>query len=390
MNELSRYIKFEGDKSIWAVVFFLMIISILVVYSATGGLAYTKYGGDTWLLLIKHFKTLLTGAFFLYVVHKIPTKYFSRIGQFGFWISIPILIYTWKFGANINDASRWIKIGGTTIQTFDIAKLSIIVYLARQLVKYKDSIGDFKKVCLKLFLPLIVICALIFPANFSTAAMLFTSGLILLFLGGVYIKHLLILVMGMLTVGSLAILLAINVPYFQETFPRAQTWVNRVKNFSKDKTAVVHSDEFHQVAQAKIAIVNGGISGRGPGKSIQRNVLPHPYSDYVYAIIIEEYGVIGGLVVLILYLTLLVRGKRIFYLARDHFSSLLAVGLSMTLVFQALINMAVAVDLFPVTGQTLPLISMGGISIFFTCITIGIILSVSKEITESKITYGTI
>lgn len=386
MKSLQKYIKLEGDKSIWIVVFFLMLISVLVVYSATGGLAYTKFQGDTMHLITKHFKSLLAGMVAMYFVHKIPSKYFSRLGQFGFYISILVLLYTLFFGASINDANRWIKIGGQTIQTFDIAKLSIVVFIARQLIKFKDNLDDLRKVSLHIFLPLIIICGLIFPANFSTAAIVFASGVLLFYFGGVKFRHLALLLGSMFSLAALAILLSINIPYFQEAFPRSQTWVNRVKNFSNTEDAQLNRDDFHQVVQAKIAVVNGGIQGRGPGKSIQRNVLPHPYSDYVYAIIIEEYGLIGGFFVLTLYLILMVRGKRIFDLARDNFVALLGVGLSISLVLQALIHMAVNVDFFPVTGQTLPLISMGGVSIFFTCLTFGVILSVSKELNISRIT----
>lgn len=385
MNPFSKYIKLEGDKSIWAIVVLLILISLFVVYSATGGLAYTKFGGNTVHLILKHFKSIIAGIIFMYLVHKIPSKYFSRLGQLGFWVSIAVLLFTLFFGASINDASRWIKIGNTTIQTFDIAKLSIIIFLARQLIKYKSSLSDFKLVSIKIFAPLIIICALIFPANFSTAAILFTSGLIIMFFGGVKIGHLLILVSTIVTTAGLAILLAVSIPAVQELIPRSETWVNRVKNFTSNKDSELNRDDFHQVVQAKIAIVNGGITGRGPGKSIQRNVLPHPYSDYVYAIIIEEYGIVGGIFVLILYLILMIRGKRIFDLAKDSFSSLLGVGLSISLVFQALIHMAVNVDFFPVTGQTLPLVSMGSVSIFFTCLTMGVILSASKEVSVSKI-----
>ena len=206
-----------------------------------------------------------------------------------------------------------------------------------------------------------------------------------MFFGGIKIGHLFVLVSTIITVAGLSILLAVNFPVIQELIPRSETWANRIKNFTSDKESELNRDDFHQVVQAKIALVNGGITGRGPGKSIQRNVLPHPYSDYVYAIIIEEYGVVGGIFVLILYLILMIRGKRIFDLAKDSFSSLLGVGLSISLVFQALIHMAVNVDFFPVTGQTLPLVSMGSVSIFFTCLTIGVILSASKEVSVSKI-----
>ena len=383
MNKLKEYINLEGDTRIWAVVFFLSIVSIVVVYSATGGLAYTSYGGNTWHLFFKHFKFLIVGLVLMYFVHKVPHKYFSRLGQLGFIIAIPILLYTVAFGTSLNDANRWITIADMPINTFEIGKIAITVFLARQLVRSQKDLNDLKKVSWKLFAPLILVCAIIFPANLSTAAMIFLAGIMLLYLGGVPFKYLALLLASILTLGVLVISLSLTVPALKKTFPRAQTWVNRVKNFSEDKS--VNSDEFYQVPHAKIAIVNGGIKGRGPGKSTQRNVLPLPNSDYVYAILIEEWGVLGGFTVVFAYVVLLLRGKRIFNLANDPLAAYLGVGLSISLVLQAFINMAVAVDFFPVTGQTLPLISMGGVSVIFTCVSLGIILSTSRSVNVSKI-----
>ena len=383
MNKLKEYINLEGDTRIWAVVFFLSIVSIVVVYSATGGLAYTSYGGNTWHLFFKHFKFLIVGLVLMYFVHKVPHKYFSRLGQLGFIIAIPILLYTVAFGTSLNDANRWITIADMPINTFEIGKIAITVFLARQLVRSQKDLNDLKKVSWKLFAPLILVCAIIFPANLSTAAMIFLAGIMLLYLGGVPFKYLALLLASILTLGVLVISLSLTVPALKKTFPRAQMWVNRVKNFSEDKS--VNSDEFYQVAHAKIAIVNGGIKGRGPGKSTQRNVLPLPNSDYVYAILIEEWGVLGGFTVVFAYVVLLLRGKRIFNLANDPLAAYLGVGLSISLVLQAFINMAVAVDFFPVTGQTLPLISMGGVSVIFTCVSLGIILSTSRSVNVSKI-----
>ena len=383
MNKLKEYINLEGDTRIWAVVFFLSIVSIVVVYSATGGLAYTSYGGNTWHLFFKHFKFLIVGLVLMYFVHKVPHKYFSRLGQLGFIIAIPILLYTVAFGTSLNDANRWITIADMPINTFEIGKIAITVFLARQLVRSQKDLNDLKKVSWKLFAPLILVCAIIFPANLSTAAMIFLAGIMLLYLGGVPFKYLTLLLASIITLGVLVISLSLTVPALKKTFPRAQTWVNRVKNFSEDKS--VNSDEFYQVAHAKIAIVNGGIKGRGPGKSTQRNVLPLPNSDYVYAILIEEWGVLGGFTVVFAYVVLLLRGKRIFNLANDPLAAYLGVGLSISLVLQAFINMAVAVDFFPVTGQTLPLISMGGVSVIFTCVSLGIILSTSRSVNVSKI-----
>lgn len=388
MSKLKGYINLEGDRTIWGIVFLLMLASILVVYSATGALAYKNAGGDTWHYFFRHGVFLIIGFVAMYVVHHIPHRYFSRLGQLAYYICIPALLITLIAGKNLNDASRWIEVGGQSLQTSDIAKLAIMMFLARQLVKYKDSLHDWKEVLLNLFLPLGFICALIFPANFSTAALVFITGMTLLFLGGVYLKHIAAFVGSVVLMGTLAITLALTVPAVQQAFPRAQTWVNRIENFSGDKSE--NSDIFYQVTQAKIAVVNGGVKGRGPGKSIQRNTLPHPYSDYIYAIIVEEYGLIGGLFVLGLYLTFLFRGKRIFNLANDSYGAYLGIGLTVSLVLQALINMAVAVDLFPVTGQTLPLVSMGGTSILFTCITIGIILSVSRDLNITKVKYAAV
>lgn len=383
MKWANKYINLEGDIRIWAVIFFLIIVSIVVVYSATGGLAYASYEGNTWYLFFKHCRFLLIGLVVMYFIHKIPYKYFSRLGQLGFIVSIPILMYTVAFGTSLNDANRWITIADMPINTFEIGKLAITMFLARQLVKNQDLITDFKTVVWKLFAPLILVCAVIFPANFSTAALIFVVNLMLLYLGGVPFRYLFLLVVGILGMGALIIALSLSVPSLQKTFPRAQTWVNRVKNFSQDSPQ--NNDAFYQVTHAKIAIVNGGIKGRGPGKSTQRNVLPLPNSDYVYAILIEEWGVLGGLAVVFAYTILLMRGKRIFNMSSDPLAAYLGAGLSMTLVFQAFVNMAVAVDLFPVTGQTLPLISMGGVSVLFTCVSLGIIISASKSINVSTI-----
>lgn len=382
MKNQKKYLLLDGDKPLWIVVFLLMIISVLVVYSATAGLAYTKFGGNTWHAFFRHFVLLSAGFLTMYVTSKIPKKYFPRGGQLLYFLCIPLLVYTLFNGVNINDSSRWISIGGRTIQTSDIAKLGVVMYLCRQLIKYKDFLSDFKVVSYRMLGPLLVTCALIFPANLSTAAMLFVVGMLLFYLGGVKLKFIIIYCSSILAVVSILILLALSVPQFQDSFPRAQTWVNRIQNFSEDKSVI--SDEYYQVAHAKIALVNGGLTGLGPGKSIQRNVLPHPYSDYVYSIIIEEYGLLGGFFVMALYLIIFLRGKRVFNVSKDSYTSLLAIGISIAIVMQALINMAVAVDLFPVTGQTLPLISWGGTSIIFTAMSFGLLINLSREISTPK------
>jgi cell division protein FtsW len=377
MNFVDKYIK--GDKVVWSVVLLLAILSILAVYSSIVTLAYKYKQGDTMYYLFKHLVILVVGFGLMIMAHKVNYKYYSRISQVALWISIPLLLLTLVTGANINDASRWLVIPviNQTFQTSDLAKLALIMYLARLLSKRQDQIKDFKEAFLPIVVPVMIICGLILPANFSTAAMLFTTSLIVMFIGRISIKYILSLI-G-IGVGTLMILLLIGKSN-PDLLPRMGTWANRIETFTGEGS----KDANYQADQAKIAIATGGVLGKGPGGSTQRNFLPHPYSDFIYAIIIEEYGMVGGVFVIILYLILFFRGIRIASKSEQTFGSLLAIGLSFSLVFQAMINMAVAVNLFPVTGQPLPLVSMGGTSIWFTCLAIGIILSVSRT-SESKI-----
>lgn len=378
MSFVEKYIK--GDRIIWLVVFLLAILSVLAVYSSIVTLAYKYKGGDTLYYLIKHVIILVVGFGLMLAAHNLNYKYYSRISQIAIFISIPLLAVTLIFGANINDASRWLVIPviNQTFQTSDLAKLALIMYLARLLYKKQDNIQDFKSAFLPIMVPVLLVCGLILPANFSTAAMLFTTCLIIMFIGRVNIKYILSLI-G-LGLGSLMLLLLIAKAQ-PDLLPRLDTWVSRIESFSEGE-----SEGNYQADQAKIAIATGGALGKGPGGSTQRNFLPHPYSDFIYAIVIEEYGLLGGFSVIILYLILFYRGIKIAQKSEKTFGTFLAVGLSFSLVFQAMINMAVAVNLFPVTGQPLPLVSMGGTSIWFTCLAIGIILSVSRnsEIEKTK------
>lgn len=376
MPFVDKYIK--GDRVIWLVVFLLAILSVLAVYSSIVTLAYKYKDGDTFYYLFKHTIILVVGFGLMLAAHNLNYKYYSRISQIAIFISIPLLAVTLIFGANINDASRWLVIPviNQTFQTSDLAKLALIMYLARLLYKKQDNIQDFKSAFLPIMVPVLLVCGLILPANFSTAAMLFTTCLIIMFIGRVNIKYILSLIgIGL---GSLMLMLLIAKAQ-PDLLPRLDTWVSRIESFSEGE-----SEGNYQADQAKIAIATGGIIGKGPGGSTQRNFLPHPYSDFIYAIVIEEYGLAGGFGVIILYLILFYRGIKIAQKAERTFGTFLAVGLSFSLVFQAMINMAVAVNLFPVTGQPLPLVSMGGTSIWFTCLAIGIILSVSRK-SEQKI-----
>ncbi len=373
---LLKYIK--GDKVIWTVVLLLSLLSILVVYSSVVALAYRYKGGDTGSYLVKHIFIVGSGIFLMYLIHKVKYSYFSRISQIAMLISIPLLIYTLARGVSAGEASRWLAIPGTslTFQTSDFAKLALISFVARMLSLKQDVIKDFKQAFLPIVIPVGIVCALILPANFSTAALLFLTCLVLMFIGRMNTKHLLMLIGSGIVFGALLILLIFNFP---KIIKRGETWKARIENFKSGD-----SESNFQAEQAKIAIATGGIVGKGPGNSMQRNFLPQASSDFIFAIVIEEWGLISAIIIVFLYVVLLFRGIRIANKSEKTFGSLLAVGLTFSLVFQAMINMAVAVNLFPVTGQPLPLVSMGGTSIWFTSIAIGIILSVSRETETDK------
>ncbi len=373
---LSSFIK--GDKAIWSVVIILSIVSTVVVYSSTGALAYKRQNGNTEFYLFKHVFTLVFGLGLMVLTHNIKYIYYNRLSQIAMFAAIPLLIFTLAKGSNLNEASRWIQIPviNLTFQTSDFAKLALISYVARMLAVKQEKLHDFKEGFLPIILPVITICVLILPANFSTAAVLFTTCFTLMFIGRVHYKHMLALI----GIGIAGILIILAVGKFApKVFPRFGTWMKRIENFQSSD-----SKGNFQVEQAKIAIATGAPFGKGPGKSTQRNFLPHPYSDFIYAIIIEEYGTLMGLGILLLYIIILFKKLRILKRCDKTFGSLLAFGLSFSLVFQGLINMAVATNLFPVTGQPLPLLSMGGTSIWFTSISIGIILSVSRDLESNE------
>lgn len=357
---------------IWLIVLLLSIVSLLAVYSSTGTLAFRYRGGNTEYYLIKHGSLLIFGLFLMYLAHMANYKIYSRLAQLLLIISIPLLVLTLFVGADINDAKRWITLPGINLsfQTSDLAKLALIMFVARFLSKNQEQIKDFRVGFLPIILVIGMVCLLIAPANLSSALVLFMTCLLLLFIGRVPLKYLLT-TLGAGIVGlAFVILLAYSFP----DMGRLGTWKNRIESF-------VSSEEVpYQVAQSKIAIAEGGILGKGPGNSTQRNFLPHPYSDFIFSIILEEYGMVGGLIVILLYLAFLYRAIKIVIKSPGAFGALLAAGLALTLVIQAFINMAVAVNLLPVTGLTLPLVSMGGTSLWFTSIAIGIILSVSRYI----------
>ncbi|MBN2746205.1 MAG: FtsW/RodA/SpoVE family cell cycle protein [Bacteroidales bacterium] len=365
------------------IVLILSFISLLAVYSSTGTLAYKYQGGHTEFYLFKHLSILVMGIGLMYLAHLIPYKYFSRISQLLIFISIPLLLLTLITGTNLNEASRWLTLPVINIsfQTSDLAKLALIMYVARLLAKKQEEIKDLKQAFVPIMVPIILTTGLILPANFSTAAVLFATSLVLLFIGRINFKY----IIGIIGIGVIGFLLLLMIAKVNPNIlPRLDTWVARFESFS-DKD----SEGNYQADQAKIAIATGNFFGKMPGNSVQRNFLPHPYSDFIFAIIVEEYGLIGASIILMLYLIFFYRSVKIASNSPGTFGAFLSIGLAFSLVFQAMINMMVAVNLLPVTGQPLPLLSMGGTSIWFTSISIGIILSVSKESTNQPEEYAT-
>ena len=372
MSSWIKNINLEGDRTIWGVVLALSLSSILVVYSTAG-----------WHFLFSHISKLLLGLFAMYVVHKIKFKYFSKLGQLGFLFSLFLLVLVLIIGVSVNGASRWLQIAGQQFQPSDVAKLAILVYMARQISKQRDYLHDFKELFWYVLGPLLLVCILILPNNFSTSALVFINGLVMMFVGKIRVKFI-VAIIGFAFVGALAIYASAKfTPLGTKIMPRSATWVSRIDSFFIDAEGDEQSKDFQQT-QALVAIQNGGLTGLGPGKSTQRNILPYSSSDFIYAIIIEEYGLFGGVLALLFYLILMFRAIRIALRVESVFGSLLTTGLMFSLVFQALINMLVSVEVLPVTGQTLPLISMGGTSIVFSCIAIGIVLSVSRDSSDRK------
>lgn len=361
-----------GDRTIWMVVIILMLFSLLAVYGSISTLA-VKSGGSVR-FLFKHALMLGLGFFLMYKIHRINYKYYSRVAYLLFWPTVFLLFLTLIIGVNLNNASRWLNIPfiNLSFQTSDLAKIVIVVYTARLLKLKQDKLDDFSTGVLPVLWPAAIVILLILPANFSTAALLAITIFVMMFIGGVSIGQLLKVV----GVGVAAIGLIFSISMVSpKLLPRVDTWKNRIVNFNEDKT------EGFQVEHAMAAIYNGGALPQMPGTGSSRNYLPHPYSDMIYAYVVEEYGsILGGLGLILLYVIFLSRSMRLSIKAEDPFAKNLVVGLSFMIVFQALINMAVSVNLIPVTGQPMPLISMGGTSTLFTSIAVGMILGVSTAV----------
>ncbi|WP_047550948.1 FtsW/RodA/SpoVE family cell cycle protein [Psychroserpens sp. Hel_I_66] len=380
MQTLFKNIK--GDRLIWAIAALLAIFSFLPVYSAASNLAYVGGSGSTFSFFVKHFMHLFLGFAIMYGVHKIPYRYFRGLSMVMIPIVIVLLIVTMLQGTTIDgaNASRWIQIPfvGMSFQTSTLAAVVLMVYVARYLSKIQEREVKFVETLLPLWAPVFIILILILPANFSTTAIMFLMVMMLTFIGGYPIKYIAVIIGTGILALALFVLIA---KAFPEVMPnRIDTWMSRIENFANGED----TEADYQIENAKIAIASGGIQGKGPGKSTQKNILPQSSSDFIFAIIIEEYGLIGGLVLLVMYSWLLFRIVIVSQKSGTIFGKLLVLGVGLPIIFQALINMAVAVELFPVTGQTLPLISSGGTSIWMTCLAVGIILSVSAKREQIK------
>jgi cell division protein FtsW len=385
----------KGDLVIWATVLLLVLVSLLVVYSATGSLAYKLYKGNTEIYLFKQVAFIAIGFCVIYFAHRVNYTIYLKVAKILFLLCIPLLAYTLFFGVTLNEGSRWIKLPiiNMTMQTSDLAKLGLFMFLARLLSRKQNKIKDFKKGFLPVIIPVAITCLLIAPANLSTALLLGASCVVLLFIGRVSTKHLL-LTIGAALIPVVFLIMAAVINHktndgevvdtkekSSKVTARVTTWISRVEQFIYGGKEA-DNDNMYQTNQAKIAIAKGGLMGVGPGNSQQRNFLPQAYNDFIYAIIIEEYGLMGGAFIIFIYLVFLFRSIRLFKRCPYAFGAFLAIGLSFTLVLQAMANMAVNVNLFPVTGVTLPLVSMGGSSFLFTCLSIGIILSVSRNVEQ--------
>lgn len=372
---LEKY--FKGDRVIWMVIVIMFLMSVLAVYSASGSLVFKQQDISTSYYLFRHGLFLALGFLLVYIFHKIPYRYFSTISQWLYWIAIPLLLFTLLFGVTRNEASRWLIVPGIGIefQTSDFAKLALILYVARLLAENQKDQNSLKLIFKPIMIATAIICGLILPANFSTSILLFVTIFLLMIVGRVNGQYLLFSFSGAIAAVAILILFIMMSP----GGGRTGTWKKRIESF-------VNSDEGdnYQAEQAKIAIASGGFFGKGPGNSTQRNFLPHPYSDFIFAIILEEYGFFGGISVLLLYLILLYRAGAIVKISTRTFPAFLTIGLTFNIVVQALINMSVAINLFPVTGQPLPLISMGGTSIIFSSISLGIILNISRKLDDTE------
>ncbi|MCX8080737.1 MAG: FtsW/RodA/SpoVE family cell cycle protein [Bacteroidia bacterium] len=368
-----------ANRGLWVMLIFFGMISLLLVYSSVMTLAYRFHQGNTEFYLLKHAAILLFGLTIGYTIQKVKYVFWGRISVFLYIFILPLLAFTLFNGISVGEASRWLEIPGINLsfQPSDPAKLILILFTCRNIVKYPEALHDFKKFMLRFILPAVLMCLFIFPANLSTAILIFLNTILILWISGASIKNLFYLFLILTVIGIVFFTLIWFVPEF---VPRGKTWKSRIENFSNEK-----SSGNYQAEQAKIAIASGGlVFGKGPGNSIQRAFLPQASSDFIFAIMVEEYGVLISILVLFFYLILLYKGIQIYRSCEHPFGATVALGLVISIVVQALVNMMVAVNLIPVTGQPLPLISMGGTSIWFTMVAMGIIMSINNKIHQKK------
>jgi cell division protein FtsW len=362
----------RGDRTIWMVIALLSLFSILAVYSASSTAAWQSPNGNTTVFLMGHLMRLGAGLGLVYLCHLLHYRQYQRMAPWLILLAVPLLGMTLFFGMDINDANRWLKIPGLGIsfQTSEFAKIALVIYLARELTRKQDYISSFKDAFLPIIVPVLIVCGMIAPANLSTASLLFMTSIVLMFIGRVSIQYIALLA----TLGLVVFAFLVALGRLEPDLVRVETWYSRMNEFMNNP------DGGYQVQQAKIAIAQGGFFGVGPGNSLARNFLPYASADFIYAIICEEYGMLGGLLLMALYTTLFLRTVKLVTRSPKAFGAFLAIGLSLSITTQALANMAVNLNLLPATGVTLPLISMGGSSLLFTCIALGMILSVSKYI----------
>lgn len=374
--------KILSPNFIWTIIFLLVGISLVAVYSASGSL--TKYDSDnTTYFLARHVSFLLIGISMIWAFSKINYTLFNRWAPVLLIASILLLILTFFFGVNVNDAKRWLTIPilNLTFQVSDFAKLALILYLARSISEKQEVIKGFKSAFVPIMLPILIICGLIAPSNLSTAAVLFGGCIIMMFVGRIDMKYIFIL-------GVFGIIMFLGLIYLENLFPgltRAETWISRISKF------VYGGDEDYQIEQAKMAIANGHIFLPSPGNSMLRNFIPYSYADFIYPIICEEYGLLlGGFGIILLYLALLLHCVGIVSYTTRAFGALLTFGIGINIVIQAFSNIAVALGLVPITGLPLPFISMGGTSLIFTSISLGMLISVSKHINNLNLETDTV
>ena len=367
----------RGDRVIWAIVVLLAIVSMLSVFSSASTLAYTERGGEVSYYLIKHGVILGFGLVIIYICHLLAYTKFSRWAPGLLVTAFVLLLVTMWLGVDINNAKRWLKIPfvGLTFQSSDFAKLALIIFVARSIGSKQDVIKDFREAFVPIILPILGICMLIAVNDLSSAIMLFFICLLMMVVGRVALQYVVVLILGGVAVFSLMVMIGERYP---DLFPRIPTWAARMETYINPEKA--SADDRYQITKAQIAMANGGLIGVGPGNSTQRNYVPSAHSDFIYSIIVEEYGVLGGIVVIGLYVLLFLRIVRLVTKSSKAFGAMVAFGIGLSILLQAFFNIAVNLDLVPVTGLTLPLISMGGTSILFTCVSFGIILSVSKYI----------